>query len=804
MPPGRRSIRHKIKREDDDEDSSTPETTSDESSDSDVEAYVTVWLGLTAQQLRNGGGRANFPEYVKTLIFREALRQGYVGKNLPTPAVLSDMAQQVGLPLNHGKRIADLCLNKLIDWIYTNLTSAKTGGLIKEKSVGRLGQKEQWDVKVSAALVRAVESGTFSYARDILGQTILEQHQREVKYHPLQVMTGIGKTELLKETMGRLLPHITKTPKAKPTPRMPRTSGAPAWTSPTASYLNTSGSPATTYLGTPPAMSTHCIDANSFHTPASMPSQHGYWSGAAASAQVCSAPPPYAQGQFHHGNYAPAQSHPATPTPVPSGMRRSDHIYQYGHLPPSQQPSPYQGHNPQATYMSPMVQDPLSPTPVQRTLADRDQAPFALQAPSSPSAPATAQQWTSTGNDQPQATYSSPVSAHQAASRHPVTSGRNSSANSDRATATTPGIQGCPPITTRASLNNPYIGSEAGPVATSSYSSPVSAHQAAGRHPVTSGRNSSANSDNATATTPGIEGCLPITTRASLNNSYIGSKAGHVASSSPVDELARLRESLGAMDLLSSTDIDRIVADASCRILRAPPPEQPVSPHAGASSSHGPTLRASPQALPSDRATLPRVGEQPGSAPTIHSDIANALPSRASGSLQPQVSPRAELVLSWPSGAGERGADLLGLQTTSHPDGSCADLLEAQSGPVPEMTEAERASVCHRVCHIQPRASVHSDEHATTLGSHSDQQRLSHWANDNHDYHQAPQPDLTHAASYHSQPAPQPQPQAVPPVLLPALPPSEQHGYLFQQSTPQRELLLSTAALQSTPQSELL
>lgn len=99
------------------------------------------------------------------MIFRFTLYSGYVSKSLPDPEKLLEICFMFGLPIRNGHRVASKCLEKLVDWIYNNMTSKSGKGLIKKMSVGRPREKEQWEIKISTALFYALKDRT-SRTRD--------------------------------------------------------------------------------------------------------------------------------------------------------------------------------------------------------------------------------------------------------------------------------------------------------------------------------------------------------------------------------------------------------------------------------------------------------------------------------------------------------------------------------------------------------------------------------------------------------------------------------------------------------------
>ncbi|KXT01069.1 hypothetical protein AC578_4112 [Pseudocercospora eumusae] len=124
----------------------------DDDSDEDDEDYIKLFGGRSKQEIIDGKRFDWSP--LKPKIVKHAIRNGYSAQGSPTVQEVIDLIEIIGLPLFAGKRIAQICIKKLLDTIKATIAEKSLPGLIRIQDDGV--------VRVSAALVETVKRSDFS------------------------------------------------------------------------------------------------------------------------------------------------------------------------------------------------------------------------------------------------------------------------------------------------------------------------------------------------------------------------------------------------------------------------------------------------------------------------------------------------------------------------------------------------------------------------------------------------------------------------------------------------------------------
>ncbi|KXS99768.1 hypothetical protein AC578_5888 [Pseudocercospora eumusae] len=223
-------------------------------SDSDLDDFVPVFAGLSIDVLRyNKRANATWSSAQKTTIFKIAIENVFCSKNLPNPDQLAQVCYAVGMPLNYGLRVLKTCVTKLLSWIQANVNQAATSGLISETCTGKLGSKNQYEIRIADALISAVQTPGFSFQESIQGGKVQEEFRRtNGNMRKIRDLSGVGATQLIKDTVALLARHVSKEPRTKlpysktlPVPQQIAHSQAPYHTQITHTNPGTYASPAT-------------------------------------------------------------------------------------------------------------------------------------------------------------------------------------------------------------------------------------------------------------------------------------------------------------------------------------------------------------------------------------------------------------------------------------------------------------------------------------------------------------------------------------------------------------------------------
>ncbi|EME76804.1 uncharacterized protein MYCFIDRAFT_217163 [Pseudocercospora fijiensis CIRAD86] len=202
-----------------DSDTEDSNVESDSSTDSDPEDFVAVFAGLTIGQLRGtsiGRANASWTDQQKTVMFKSAIQHGYSSKNVPTPSQLLQLCSDLNVPMHLGLRVAKACVTKIVSWITSNIDQTKTTGLITENCVGKLGNKLQYEILVSEALIKAVREPDFSFSRSIQGGLVLRQHNECGRsFKRIKNMSNLSANSVTKHVVAQLSQCVSKAPKTK-------------------------------------------------------------------------------------------------------------------------------------------------------------------------------------------------------------------------------------------------------------------------------------------------------------------------------------------------------------------------------------------------------------------------------------------------------------------------------------------------------------------------------------------------------------------------------------------------------------
>ncbi|KXS96937.1 hypothetical protein AC578_4219 [Pseudocercospora eumusae] len=171
---------------------------SNEQSDDDDADYVELFAGRSKQEILDG---KHFDwSQIKHKIVKHAVCKGYSANGLPTVKEVLDLIDVTGLPLFAGKRVAAICVDKLLKTIASTISETWFQGLIRFDDNGV--------VLVSAALVQTVKRSDFSAAHlDKRGKSaMMKLHaDNDHRFHAAKPRRRVSPDRLAREVMQQLI-----------------------------------------------------------------------------------------------------------------------------------------------------------------------------------------------------------------------------------------------------------------------------------------------------------------------------------------------------------------------------------------------------------------------------------------------------------------------------------------------------------------------------------------------------------------------------------------------------------------------
>ncbi|EME76989.1 uncharacterized protein MYCFIDRAFT_84409 [Pseudocercospora fijiensis CIRAD86] len=215
MPPRTRHSKHRKAMENIDFTDADYTDNDHDAFSSDEDDFVLAFGNLSVNAILEGR-RFTWPKKAKALIVQHALAGDtpFAAHSLPTPYQLLTLGQALELPLNRGKEVAKICIDKLVAHVQNTLSPKGLPGLIEE----RRRSDGSWHIAVSKALIKEARRDTFTW-HSITSGDVAEKHADcGRKFREIKNGNDTSKTALVKETMDLLVRGdvITKSSKTSP------------------------------------------------------------------------------------------------------------------------------------------------------------------------------------------------------------------------------------------------------------------------------------------------------------------------------------------------------------------------------------------------------------------------------------------------------------------------------------------------------------------------------------------------------------------------------------------------------------